>query len=200
MTNKFVKILLRFTTTDEPICRNLIDQFTQKLKMSAKFWEEHLFYQINNVIQLPDSIELQLKCQILNSEKIDYLLRKPLENVTGNKYSICFNIVQKLQINIDISLFREVTLENITTTFNQYFVSLLASQLELKFPFVFSKLARSRLKAQEDDLSPLSQCIIGSAALLPNLLMTMQRDTTATIVYQLLAGGGKANFINFHFA
>lgn len=156
------------------------------LQNGLKFWDQ-LFYELQ-FSSTGGTIQLDLTCQVWNSEKISTLLQKPIENRQhmGNLPRVCF--LKELRIDVEIRFSCEpyLLIDEFLPQLNEYLCSLFISQLEFRFPFVFSATARKRFMSQESALGPISYALSNSSALLPILTKLISDDTTATTVYQVI--------------
>ncbi|QLL32227.1 hypothetical protein HG536_0C03960 [Torulaspora globosa] len=171
------------------------------LQNGLKFWDQ-LFYELQ-FSSIGGTIQLDLTCQVWNSEKACTLLQKPLENRphVRNLPHVC--VLKELRIDVDMCFSCEpyLLIDEILLQLNEYLCSLFISQLEFRFPLVFSATARKRFMSQESALGPISYALTNSSALLPILTKLISDDTTATTVYQVMKYRKRhTNHISFQIA
>ncbi|CCK68322.1 Rec102p KNAG_0A06650 [Huiozyma naganishii CBS 8797] len=158
-------------------------------KRSVVFWEEILQFACSVSHQeKTGSIELLLTCKLWPSKKIDNLLEAPLSYDSHNLETLQIGYLEKLSTEVEFLkdanlIFPEAEL---IEQFNEYLGSLIISQLEFRYPLVFSSLVRRRLSLQERFLPSVSYSLTDSSKLLPHLVQMISKDRTATTVYQLL--------------
>lgn len=119
--------------------------------------------------------------------------RRPISN-TLPKLAHLLN----LDINTTLhstSILNDVALNVLSQHLQEYLQSLIISQLEFKFPLVFSKIARRRFAEQENAISVVSHSLNNDSSLVLPLLNIIEHDMTATTAYQILSKNGfTANF------
>ncbi|KOG98007.1 Rec102p [Saccharomyces eubayanus] len=185
-----LKIKLNFKMNNESITADpeLLTRLKDIVCSSTHFWEEQLFYKVQDVATEENCITLSLKCTIWTDAQISTFLDKPRElhsHVKG--YPEIYYISElSTTINFFSKAGSSIEMDQIIPHLNEYFSSLIVSQLEFEYPMVFSTTARLRLKWQQGSLGPISYALTNSSALLPIMLKMIAEDKTSTTVYQIL--------------
>ncbi|CAI4047141.1 hypothetical protein N7582_003997 [Saccharomyces uvarum] len=185
-----LKIKLNFKMNNESVTAEpgLLTRFKDIVCSSTRFWEEQLFYKVQDVATQENCIALTLKCTLWTDSQISTFIDKPRElhsHVKGypeiyyvSELSTTVNFLSKAGSSTEIA--------QVIPHLNEYFSSLIVSQLEFEYPMVFSMTARLRLKWQQGSLGPISYALTNTSALLPIMLNMIAEDKTSTTVYQVL--------------
>ncbi|QLQ80485.1 hypothetical protein HG537_0D04850 [Torulaspora globosa] len=189
MKPETLKFIFNFRAVEGPgSCdiEQLACQIMVYLQNGVKFWHQ-LFYELQ-FSSTGGTIQLDLTCQVWNSEKVCTLLEKPIENRSHMRNLPHVSVLKGLRINVEMCFSCEpyLLIDEFLPQLNEYLCSLFISQLEFRFPFVFSATARKRFMSQESALGPISYALSNSSALLPILIKLISDDTTATTVYQVM--------------
>lgn len=163
----------------------LARQLEQCLRNVIDFWHQ-LLYEVQFFVE-GCTIQLDLTCQLWNSGKVSTLLEKPVENRPHIKNLPQIYFVDTLRTFVDLTTTceQDQLLDQVLPQLNEYLGSLFLSQLEFRFPFVFSVAARKRFLAQEAAIGPISYALSNSSVLLPILTKLISDDTTATTAFQI---------------
>lgn len=158
------------------------------LRNGMAFWEEQLLYD-TQISTYKGSIELALKCKVWNSDKVSTLLQKPVERRSHMKSLPQVQFLKRLKVVVTLCCFCDTLLstEAVVPQLNEFLGSLFVSQLEFRYPFVFSSATRTKFLAQESSIGPISYALASSSALLPLLTKLIEDDTTATTAYRLVS-------------
>lgn len=169
------------------------------------FWEQTLLYNIElRLLPEEKTIKIFLSCKLWFNNKIKALLENPLglhTFPTEKRLTICYlNEVKiiaefyKVIMNKGTCQYESIiTIGVIRKSLNQFFCSLVISQLEFKFPMVFSPLARTRISIQDIYFAPISHFLTNSTRLIPLLVKISTKDKTATTSYLLLLPKNRPN-------
>ena len=185
-----VKIKLSFKMNNQLVTEEQ-DFFTKLCEIvgsSVHFWEEQLFYKVQDVSTKENCIVLNLKCTILTDAQINTFINKPRELHSHAKgYP---EIYYLSELSTTVNFFSKggnfVEISQVIPHFNEYFSSLIVSQLEFEYPMVFSMISRLRLKWQQSSLAPISYALTNTSVLLPIMLNMIAQDKSSTTVYQIL--------------
>lgn len=166
---------------------------------SVHFWEDQLFYKVQDVNTTESCIILSLKCTILTDAHISTFIHKPRElHSNANGYP---EINYLSELSTTVNFFSEagnfIEASQVIPHLNEYFSSLIISQLEFEYPIVFSMVSRLRLKWQQGSLGPISYALTNTSVLLPVMLNMIAQDKSATTVYQMLCQRRSAPIQNF---
>ncbi|KAL3231109.1 Uncharacterized protein RNJ44_00748 [Nakaseomyces bracarensis] len=135
------------------------------------------------------SIQFQLICKIWTENKVTNLLIKPTDFRKHDANQPHIKLFKQIKcyasIVTDITNEKELA-KNIRSHCNEFFASVLVSQLEFRYPFVFSMVARQRFQQQEHSIGPLSYALNGSSGLMPSLISLIEKEPTNTVAYQIV--------------
>lgn len=157
------------------------------MRNGIRFWEEELLYEVKTICQQKGSIILSLGCRIWTTDKMVTLFEKP----TSLRAHLHLPGVVFLEyLKLECKFYNSTDDENLNISdtlpqFNEYLASLILSQLEFRFPMVFSMINRQKFQQQSTDLAPLAYSLTNSSSLLPLLVQLIANDRTATTVYHL---------------
>lgn len=160
----------------------------------AKSFDSHIWKQLSYDVSFVSNesdglVEFHLHCKIWNENKVSNLLIKPGELRKHDLNLPQIKIFKKLvcQGTIVSDFHNENDcMDNIISHCNEYFSSLLISQLEFRYPLVFSKVARARLQEQEHSIGALSYALNSTSELMPYLILLIEKESTNTTAYQLI--------------
>ncbi|CAI4601311.1 ANM_HP_G0215270.mRNA.1.CDS.1 [Saccharomyces cerevisiae] len=185
-----LKIKLNFKMNDRLVTeeQELFTKLREIVGSSIRFWEEQLFYQVQDVSTIENHVILSLKCTILTNAQISTFISKPRELHTHAKgYP---EIYYLSELSTTVNFFSKegnyVEISHVIPHFNEYFSSLIVSQLEFEYPMVFSMISRLRLKWQQSSLAPISYALTSNSVLLPIMLNMIAQDKSSTTAYQIL--------------
>lgn len=189
-----IKIILTFENQSS----FFLEQLMVQLQQNKHFWKECLLYDVEFRIEKPTkSICIKLSCNLWFNSKIATLLNFPLQlkcykktdppqikylneiQIKGVFYKI-YNKDKNFQKSEDVNV------SEIKNLLNQFFSSLVISQLEFKFPLIFSSLVRNRIATQETYFAPISYCLTNSTRLIPVIIKIISKDRTSTTAFILL--------------
>lgn len=150
------------------------------------FWEQLSFqsaiYELSN-----GRICIELRCGIWFTNKVCDLLEKPLKTSTSE-----FTLSALHDVNITGRFLSGnnavVEPSDLVPHINEFFSCFLLSQLEMRFPLIFSKIARDRINKQAQDFGPICYNLNNTPSLFPHILKVISSDLTATTIFQLLLG------------
>ncbi len=157
-----------------------------------------MFYDIEYYINKETlRVDMILACKLWSNNKISALLENPLSlNTHGSDTSARLEFITDIIINAEFYKLKynqhilqksnKLSIKDINKSLNQFFCSLMVSQLEFQFPLVFSPLVRQRVLKQEMYLAPISHALSNSSQLIPVFIKMISRDKTATTIYILL--------------
>lgn len=162
-----------------------IQDYFQKKK---KFWESML-YRVEISANAKSDLIIELTCQLWTQTKIDRILDYQLSEKDLSDKNIKVNHLEKVNIIGEYYSNKKIEskLDNITHHLREYLTSLMVSQLELKFPLIFSRVARKRTKEQENSFTVVSYAIKGNSTLFLKFLRMTNRDRTASSIFQILS-------------
>lgn len=159
------------------------------MRYGLSFWVDQLLYD-TQISASGNVITLNLQCKVWNSDKISSLLQKPAERRLHLKSIPQVHFLKRLRVQATLYTPNDGPTANlIVPQLNEYLGSLFFSQLEFRYPFVFSMTARKRFLAQESSIGPISYALTNSSAILPVLTKLIGDDPTATTAHQLIAVG-----------
>lgn len=176
------------------------------LQQNKQFWKEYLLYEVEFKLKKSiKSICINLSCNLWFNNKRAAFLDQPLELECYKKTdSPQIKYLNELQIkgvfykvnnkNKYFQKNEEVTVFEIKNLLNQFFSSLLISQLEFKFPLVFSPLVRNKISIQEKYFAPISYSLTNSTQLIPVIIKIISNDRTSTTAFVLLLPTKKISF------
>lgn len=75
---------------------------------------------------------------------------------------------------------------DVATLLNDFFKSILISQLEFRFPMIFCQITRQKMHKEQRFLGSVSDNLSGSTKLIPTLTKLVNDDTKSLSVYQIL--------------
>lgn len=135
-------------------------------------------------------MNIDLECLIWTQNKIGTIVEYDKNRHSSS--GLPSQIAHLLRLDITASLEsstidHNALLDIILLQLKEYLQSLFISQLEFKFPLLFSKVARRRLAEQDNSLSVVSQSLTRDSSLVLPLIKIIEMDMTATTVYQLLS-------------
>ncbi|EDO17106.1 hypothetical protein Kpol_1025p26 [Vanderwaltozyma polyspora DSM 70294] len=169
----------------------LFQQLELSMSKGLYFWKEKLLYDCSLFIDEDNynKLCLKLNCRIWNGNKISSLLQKPIEYKDHRKFLPKVYYLQKLEISSHF--FSQTQLDSVpivdfVNTFNEFTTSLFLSQLEFRFPLVFSSTTRQLFRCQESELGPISYALSDSPALIPILISIISNNMIYTSIYQLV--------------
>ncbi len=134
-------------------------------------------------------VEWALKCQIWTPNRAGTLTETSREHFIGDNIFPSVRCLEELNISVQLHTnIRKLSdiKSHFCSHFNEYFISLLVSQLEFRFPLVFSYPARTRLRVQEPNIAPISYALSNSSALMLDLVSITEKQPTNTTIYQLI--------------
>lgn len=198
----YVKITLTF---ENQSC-SFLEQLIFQLQENKQFWKEYLSYEVEfKLKRSTKSICIYLSCDLWFNNKISTFLDYPLELECYKKTdSLQIKFLNEIQIKAIFYKIihkdkyfqknEEVNVFEIKNLLNQFFASLLISQLEFKFPLVFSSLVRKRIAIQEKYFAPISYSLTNSIKLIPIIIKIISDDRTSTTAFVLLLPTKKISF------
>ncbi|CAI4046834.1 Rec102p SKDI_12G3600 [Saccharomyces kudriavzevii IFO 1802] len=185
-----LKIKLGFKMNNQLITeeQELFTKLQEIVRSSTHFWENQLFYKVQDVNTEENCITFNLKCTIWTDSQISTFINKPSELHSHAKGypEICYLSELSTTVNFLCKEGNSIEVGQIIPHLNEYFSSLIVSQLEFEFPMVFSMIARLRLKWQQGSLGPISYALTNTSVLLPIMLNMIAQDKSSTTVYQIL--------------
>lgn len=168
------------------------------MKKNKHFWEKNLSYDFSCILNEETlTVTITLSCKLWYENKINTLLEKPLGlGISQGEEKPKILFFSTIEVDVDfhkISYIRGsynalklTDSRELFSSINQYFSSLIISQLEFKFPIVFSSLVRKRISSQEALLAPISYSLTGTSHLIPIIIEMISKDKTATTCVSLL--------------
>ncbi|CCH61181.1 hypothetical protein TBLA_0E01210 [Henningerozyma blattae CBS 6284] len=186
---KFLIIKFKFYINDLPSSYDFLYNIKCCFENGKLFWEEQLSYTFNIAID-SNEITLKLGCKIWTAEKIATLIEQPSELLVYNNNSLTSKIDFVPQVEITVNFIHESILElelhSFVNQINEYLASLFISQLEFRYPLVFSTVARKRFQMVESQIGPISYSLTESSALFPNIIQCIIKDKTSLTSYQII--------------
>lgn len=169
-----------------------LQQLTSCLQEGISFWENQLLYETQISVS-GNVIELRLNCKVWNLDKVSTLLQNPVERRSHVKSLPKVQFLKELKVISTLCTPCDIlpSTKSVVPQLNEFLGSLFVSQLEFRYAFVFSVIARRKFLAQESSIGPISYALTNSSALLPLLTKLIGDDSTATSAYQLVSVGKK---------
>lgn len=180
-----VKINLYFNNLNS----SLIFELNKDFKTNIKLWKEELLYNFECIfLEEKNCIQIRLFCNIWSPEKLSTLLESSIKRQNTRESAISFMVFKEMNVEANI-LKRNSSLivsEDVKKLLNDFFKSLLISQLEFQFPMIFCKITRQKIFREQSLLNPVSHNLTTTSELVPMLLKLINDDHTSSLVYQIL--------------
>lgn len=160
------------------------DYFRKK----KRFWES-LLYKVEFFVNIEGQLRIELICQLWTQTKINTILDYQFNERDLSSHDTKLNHLK--QVNIIGEFYSDETIEtslnNLIHHLREYLASLMVSQLEFKFPLIFSSVARKRMKEQENSFTVVSYAVKGNSTLFLKFLRITNSDRTASSIFQILS-------------
>lgn len=168
---------------EESYLKKVVSQLDQKII----YWEE-MFYKVHIYIEKEKIIVIELECRIWTQNKLGMLLECTRMENKHSQDALKIIHLKELAISSDFhsNIPSTVDINNIIAHTKEYLNSLIISQLEFKFPLIFSANARNRAQKQENSLGVISYTLTNCPILIPHLLKTISNDRTSLSIFQIL--------------
>lgn len=182
------KVSIKLLLNDDGLTQIQLDTLQNCAFNGKQFWEDQMLYDVKFNTDLKEStITIDLNCKIWTAEKISALIQRPSDMTNYSKdnnkceFLLQINIIGKIYTNLSPAS----QMHQLISHINEYLSSLIISQLEFRYPLVFSIVARNRFKMIEKCIGPLSYALTKSSHLFPTIIKCIAKDTTSTTVYQI---------------
>ena len=156
---------------------------TSPVVPNNEFWEKALNYTVQYVSD-DSKLELFLTCNQFIPLKVEKLFAKPANLVYAKEYRLAY--LTRLIINCEFYGVSDTQEGTVLDHLNEFVTSLILSQLEFQFPFVFSRRGRRKFLEHEQSMGSLSYSLTGNNSLIPSVIEVMANDLTSTTVFELL--------------
>lgn len=159
-----------------------------QLDKKKEFWESIYFNNYNDITVERD-IRIQLECQLWTQSRINDLLESERLEDCNVEQPSKINFIEELLVSVSFHSTNDLEkeLDSFKSHLSEYMASLMISQLEFRFPLVFSKIAKKRVKEQENSFFVISQAIKGNSSLVLKFIRMIHVDQTSLSAFQILS-------------
>ncbi|AET41176.1 Rec102p Ecym_7347 [Eremothecium cymbalariae DBVPG len=151
---------------------------------NEEFWTTDLNYAMTHKTNSNKEMELSLKCNQFTTMKADKLFYKPISLHLTKEYKVL--VLSKLTINGEFYSLGSLDNSTVQDHLNEYFISLIISQLEFQFPLVFSRNSRRKFLNHEQTMGAVSCSLAGNNSLISNISEMIAHDLTSSFVFEVL--------------
>lgn len=132
---------------------------------------------------------VQLECQLWTQTKVNTLSDYQINEKHLSSTDVKINYLKQIKIvgQFNSNETTEICIDKVVFHLREYLTSLMISQLEFKFPLIFSRVARKRIKEQESSFTVVSYAIKGNSTLFLKFLKMANNDKTASSIFQILS-------------
>ncbi|SMN22620.1 similar to Saccharomyces cerevisiae YLR329W REC102 Protein involved in early stages of meiotic recombination [Maudiozyma saulgeensis] len=185
---KSITILIQIEFNNQKLTERDLQSIRMQLGGKKDFWESMYFKTHIDITKEKDIIML-LECRLWTQSRINVLLESERFEGCNVAESTKINYIEELVVNVSFNSTNplEKEMDSLRSHLREYMSSLILSQLEFRFPLVFSRVARKRVIEQENSFLVISHAIKGDPSLILKFIRLVHNDQTSLSIFQILS-------------